>query len=210
MRILIADDHAIVRDGLKTLIGQLGPNVEVFEAASFTDVIALIDTVADLSLLVLDLHMPGMEPLAGLEAVRHRTSGRIAVLSADCDVKTIGTVLSAGVSGYIPKDLGIPAIISALKLVMAGETFVPSAILQATDRMAFSATITEARAADGFTARERDVLALLLDGLSNKGIARQLDLSEVTVKTHLGNAFRKLGVQNRVQAVRAWQRIGLK
>ncbi|MBI5165462.1 MAG: response regulator transcription factor [Magnetospirillum sp.] len=205
MKIAIVDDHAIVRDGLKSFIDQLGSVAEVHEGASFADAVSVAGRLPELDLLVLDLHMPDMEALAGLKAVRAVYAGPIAVLSMSEDIKTITSVMAEGVSGYLPKRLGIPAIVSALKLVLAGEVFVPSSAFSFPGAPAAAKREETPGADGGLTQREREVLALLAEGLSNKGIARRLALSEVTIKTHLGNVFRKLGVENRVQAVRRWQ-----
>lgn len=192
MRIMIADGHGLTRDCLRLVCQRLDPAVEVLDAPGFSEMMDVLKAAPDLSLLVVDLDMAAPGPLEGVDAIRRVWPGRLAVLSAFDDHTTIGTLLAKGVAGFIPKRLGLEAVSSALRLMLAGETFVPAVMLSVrkpTDR----ASLTD---------RERQVLDLLRDGLSNKGIARQLNLSEVTVKTHLSNAFRKLGVHNRVQAAR--------
>ncbi len=199
MRILIGDDHAVIRDCLRQVCQLFDAEVDVAEAASYREVLDRLAAGPDVALVILDLCMPGMGALDGLDAVRRAYGGRLAVLSAIEDRATVKAVLAKGVAGYIPKRLGLDAIGSALRLILAGETFVPALMLADPELGAGrhdSSTLT---------GREREVLALLRDGLSNKGIARQLNLSEVTVKTHLSNAFRKLGVHNRVQAARVEQ-----
>ena len=199
MRILIGDDHAVIRDCLRQVCQQFEADVGVLEAASYREVLDHLAAGPDVDLVILDLCMPGMGALDGLDAVRRAYGGRIAVISAIEDRGTVKAVLARGVAGYIPKRLGLEAIGSALRLTLAGETFVPSLML-ADPEIGASRHVSSS-----LTGREREVLALLRNGLSNKGIARQLNLSEVTVKTHLSNAFRKLGVHNRVQAARVEQ-----
>jgi DNA-binding NarL/FixJ family response regulator len=199
MRIAIGDDHAIIRDALKVFVRELGDDVEVMEAESYAAVLDLVRRCPDLALLVLDLCMPDMEPMAGLAAVRASYPGRIAVFSAMSEPKTISAALTAGADGYIPKRLGHEAMVSALRLILAGETFVPSLAWPRDDPWPFRSAAVRS----GLTRREGEVLDLVREGLSNKAIARRLNLSEVTVKSHIGSIFRKLGVHNRVQAARA-------
>lgn len=200
MRIAFADDHALIRDGLRPHLRQLGGDVELLEAETFGGIIEKVRKVeGDIDLCLLDLRMPDMDPMAGLEAVTEGFPAmKVAVLSSITDPRTIKEALDKGVSGYIPKRLPGDAIVSALRLVLAGERFVPSVVFGHRDHR-------RRDRGEDLTSRERHVMSLLREGMSNKGIARHLNISEVTVKTHLTHAFRKLDVQNRVQAARAWQ-----
>lgn len=199
MQIAFADDHALIRDGLRPFLRKLSDEVSLIEAETFGGVIERMEKSAiPTDLCILDLRMPDMDPMSGLDAVtRAFPNTRVAVLTSITDPRTVKEALSKGVCGYIPKRLSADAIMSALRLVMAGETFVPSLMLNGSSGAHRSG-------ADDLTSRERQVMALLRDGMSNKGIARRLNISEVTVKTHLTSAFRKLDVQNRVQAARIW------
>ncbi len=192
MRIVIGDDHGFIRDCLAQICRQFDGAVDILEAANYAEVVAIAATSAAVDLVTLDLCMPSLPPLEGLDLVRSRCSSRVVVISGIEDHGTIRAALSRGIAGYIPKRLGMGAIASALRLVMAGETFIPSLLFDQAEAVP--------RVVSNLTGREREVLALLRDGLSNKGIARRLNLSEVTIKTHLSSAFRKLGVSNRVQA----------
>lgn len=200
MRIVLADDHALVRDGLKPFLIQLADNVDLLEAETFGGVVDRVEKAdGAVDLCILDLRMPDMDPMTGLGAVTTKFPWlKVAVLSSITDPRTVKEALSKGARGFIPKKLGAESIVSALRLVLAGETFVPSLMLSSGDPRGSDR-------GDELTTRERHVMALLREGMSNKGIARQLNISEVTVKTHLTNAFRKLDVQNRVQAARVWQ-----
>ena len=191
MRVAIADPHPMIRVSLRATLRELADSVAIVEADTFGGTIEAVRRQPDLSLLVLGLAMPDMAPIRGLDAVCGHYRGRIAVVSAITERRPIREVLKRGVAGYIPKTLGVDAIKAALGLVLAGETFVPSALMD--DEIG--------RANDDvLTVRERQIVDLLGEGLSNKGIARRLEIAEVTVKTHMSSAFRKLGVGNRLQA----------
>lgn len=201
MRIAFADDHAIIRDGLRPFLRRLSDDVEFVEAETFGGLIEKMERAGgEADLCLLDLRMPDMDPMSGLEAVVAAfPTMKVAVLSSITDQRTIKEALGRGARGYIPKKLNAESILSALRLVLAGETFVPSLLFDGRE------TRGDHHHSDDLTNRERHVMALLREGMSNKGIARRLNISEVTVKTHLTNAFRKLDVQNRVQAARVWQ-----
>ncbi len=203
MRILLADDHVMVRDGLRPFLMQLADATEVFEADTFDEVLHTLDTVADIQLVLLDLRMPGMTMAHGLATIRERHPLiRVAVLSAVTERKQILEAMGLGAAGYIPKRLSAQAMLSALRLIIAGERYIPAAVLEESARQ----TLGNHREADpgerSLTTREREILELLREGLPNKLIARRLNVSEVTVKSHLCHVFRKLGVRNRVQAAR--------
>ncbi len=195
MRVAICDQHGVIRGGLREVLRQCAPEADVIEASSYDGALDILAKDGPFHLVVVEPAMPGMQPLDGLDAIRRLTSGLVVVLSGIEDCAIIRAVLARGLAGYIPKRLGMAAITSALRLVLAGETFVPSVVFHEPEQ-----TLSGIGAA--LTPRERTVLSLLRDGHSNKGIARQLNLSEVTIKSHLSNTFRKLGVHNRVQAAR--------
>lgn len=201
MRILIADDHDLVRDGLKPILMKLGPEVSILESSNFPDALELANQNSDIDLVVLDLRMPGMDGANGIAVFRqHHANMRVMIMSGYYRRRDVVDALHNGAVGFIPKTLGAEAMLSAFRLVLAGEKFIPSDLLPADgDR-------PEAHTSDAtlnqLTARERDVLGKLLEGLPNKGIARQLDIQEVTVKLHLRNVYRKLGAANRAHAVK--------
>lgn len=201
MRIILADDHVMVREGLRPFLERLSDDgVTVHEAGGLPEVLTLLGSVGKVDLLVLDLRMPGMDGLEGLRHVRQSYPDiPTVILSSMVDRDQMLETINLGAAGYIPKHLSGAAMISALKLVLSGERFLPSLLLtpDQPDQPANSGPI-----AGKLTPREREVLALLREGLPNKVIANRLNLSEVTVKSHLFSIFRKLGVQNRVQAAR--------
>ncbi|KJS41966.1 MAG: hypothetical protein VR70_04530 [Rhodospirillaceae bacterium BRH_c57] len=196
---MIADDHAMVRDGLRPFIASVADDVQVVEAASLDDVLAAAD-VAEPDILLLDLSMPGMEGAASVAALCERlVRTRVVVLSGDTASETVRGVLLSGACGFLPKTLHAETIVHALRLILSGGTYFPaSALAERKEPMARPPT-----GCGDLTAREREILAMIAQGATNKHIARALDLTEITVKTHLRNIFRKIGVQNRTQAA-AW------
>lgn len=198
MEILFADDHVMLREALRPFLLRLDQAAEVHEAGCMSEVLDHLEH-GEPSLVVLDLRMPGMNGVQGIKQVKERRpAAKCAILSAICEKRVALETIAAGADGFIPKQLSGGAMVSALQLIMAGETFLPSLILQGDDDTAVAPAMADLR----LTQRERDILDLLKDGLSNKGIANRLGVSDVTVKSHLGNAFRKLGVHSRMQAIR--------
>lgn len=205
MRIVLADDHVMLRDGLRPYLHQLEPGVEVLEAGTYPELFAVIEANAPVDLGLVDLRMPGMDGILGLQALRQRWPEMpVTVLSSMTDRKVILDALAAGAVGFIPKRLSAGAMLSALRLVLAGERFVPAMLLSAdcSEVQPRRSSEDDSDSGANLTQREKEILRLLRDGLPNKAIARQLNVSEVTVKSHLCHVFRKLGVQNRVQAAR--------
>lgn len=198
MEILFADDHVMVREALRPFLLRVDGCSEIHEAGSMAEVMSQLDRIRP-DLVVLDLKMPGMNGVGGVRQVKARNpAAKCAILSAVCDRRVALDAIAAGADGFIPKQLSGGAMVSALHLILAGETFIPSLVLQSSEPMTMSRSLE----GWGLTQRERDILGLLKDGLSNKGIANRLGVSDVTVKSHLGNAFRKLGIHNRMQAIR--------
>lgn len=197
MKIVFADDHVMLREALRPFLLRLNSSATIFEAGSLAETMGHLSSI-DPALVILDLMMPGMDGCHGItHVVKRRPKTKCVVLSAVSDRKTALAAITAGARGFIPKQMSGAAMVSALELILAGETFVPSLILNGSEEPA-----AIPQAVDGFTPREHEVMVLLKDGLSNKGIANRLNVSEVTVKTHLGKAFRKLGVHSRTQALR--------
>ena len=203
MRILVADDHVMVRDGLRPFLMQLGDGIELFEAGSFAEAVRTLEMVENIGLLLIDLRMPGLSAAHGLTTFRERHPlVRVVVLSSTIERKQIMEAMTLGAAGFIPKRLSAQAMLLALQLIIAGERYVPSALLEEPASPPAGLSPYAAPAERALTMREREILDLLREGLPNKEIAYRLNVSEVTVKSHLCNVFRKLGVQNRVQAAR--------
>ncbi|CAA7612021.1 putative Glycerol metabolism activator [Magnetospirillum sp. LM-5] len=208
MHILLADDHAMVRDGLVPFLERVGPDVTVIEAASLEEALTRCAGGSDLALAILDLYMPGMDRLAGLDRFKAAfPSVPVLILSGSTKPDDAFAAIEAGAAGYIPKTMRGETIIGVLRLVLSGEKYVPPFLFEHRDMVRSSAEQAEPTLPPGspialLTPRERDILNQIVDGAPNKVIARALDLQEVTVKAHLRNMFRKLGVANRTEAAR--------
>ncbi len=210
MRIILADDHSLVRDSLRQYISMLADDVVIDEASDLAEVMAHANGAQKPDLILLDLQMPGMNSVASIADVRKAFgSPPIVIISANADSTIIAGALKNGANGYIPKTMNGKSLVTALRLVLDGETYVPPALLNAKETRATAAALPgnePARYIPGglsrLSAREAAVLRLLISGKSNKEIARELDLQEVTVKVHLRNVYRKINATNRTDAVR--------
>lgn len=206
MRILLADDHAMVRDGLVPFLERLQPGATVIEAGSFPEARNAVRGNADVGLAILDLYMPGMNGLAGLTALREEFPALpIVILSGSTKPEDALQAIEHGACGFVPKTMRGETILGVLRLVLSGEKYIPPFLFDYRDSQPQPAT--QPAAAPGsplgqLTPRERDILEMIVDGAPNKVIARELNLQEVTVKAHLRNMFRKLNVANRTEAAR--------
>ena len=210
MRILIVDDHALFRQGLRFLLRDLDAELEISEAGDCAQAIALGAQPFDVVLL--DLHMPGVAGLAALEAVRQEfEASRIVVLSGEEDPRQIRRAIDAGAVGFIPKSATPEVLLGALRLVLADGIYLPTVALRGVDEPGApeSGGMTNDRLRETLSERQVDVLQKAVQGKANKVIARELGISEGTVKAHLSAAFRALGVHNRTEAVYAAARSGL-
>lgn len=210
VRILIVDDHDLFRKGLRHLLNGFDAELEIVEAADCDEAIALAGERFELVLL--DLHMPRIAGLDALQRVRPAfESSPIVVLSGEDDPRQVRRAIDAGAAGFIPKSSTPDVLRSALRLVLAGEVYLPAVALKGIDESASDAatTLTSGRFGEGLSERQVDVLHKAVQGKPNKVIARELGISEGTVKAHLSAAFRALGVHNRTEAVYAAARCGL-
>ena len=204
--IALADDHPIVRAALKgALEGGLPSGARFVEANDAASVLALVTREPGLDLLLMDLHMPGAEGTTTVRAIRERAPQLpVAVVSADEDPVRVAELLRLGVCGFIPKSDSANVIVNAVRLMLAGGTYVPPRLMNGGGVSMPADAPTGERL--GLTARQYDVLRLLAQGMSNKLIARELGITEGTVKVHLLAVFRVLDVRNRTAAVVAAQR----
>jgi two-component system nitrate/nitrite response regulator NarL len=207
MKLLIIDDHSIVRAGLAALLREPGVAIEVVQAATAAEGLTQIAAHGDLDAVFLDLNMPGEDGLAALDTIGKRHPELpVILLSSSEDPADVRRALAAGALGYLPKSSSPQTMMSVLRLVLAGEVYVPPLLLK--EEAAPHNGKANARA-DALTDRQADVLRLLARGLSNKEIGRELLVSERTVKAHMTAVFKSLGVVNRAQAVEAARRAGL-
>ncbi len=194
---LIADDHAVSRRGVATLISHALNIPIVLEAE---DLAGAMTHVVDerLVLAIVDLKMPGMTGPGDIAQIRQaRPDLPLAVMSGSDDRNDMLTCLAAGVHGYILKSADEDEIVAALKQIMSGQIYVPPALAESKSR-----SPEKPAPPPTLTPRQHDVLDLLKQGKTNKEIARELDLSESTVKIHIAGLFRALGVRNRVEAAK--------
>ena len=206
MKVLVVDDHTLVRQGLAALLRDHGAATEVVHAGDVAQALAVVATRTDLDAVLLDLRMPGIDGLTATgEIGRRRPELPVLVLSSSEDPEDVRQALERGALGYVPKSASPEVLISAVRMVMAGEIYVPSQMLQgeAPARKADRGPLLE------LTPRQGEVLEALASGLSNKQIGRKFNLSEKTVKAHVGAIFRTLAVTNRTQAANAAQAAGL-
>jgi DNA-binding NarL/FixJ family response regulator len=213
MKILVADDHALFREGLVHVLASMADDVTVIQASDFAEALRLAAEEEGFDLALIDLSMPGMEPYEGLRALRQQAPDLpIVVVSALDDRHHILKSIDSGARGFIPKSLGSRVLVGALGLVLAGGVYLPPAVIGRDgldDADSPAASLSPSRADIRLTPRQRDVLVLLTKGLSNKEIARRLHLAEGTVKLHLAAILKTLDVTNRVQAAVKAAALGL-
>jgi two-component system, NarL family, nitrate/nitrite response regulator NarL len=198
MRILLADDHHLVREAIATYLTRAAPDISCVEAADFPQVRERLAADSSFDLIILDYRMPGMNGLGGLDEVKSRLpDARVAIMSGVMDADDAERALERGAAGVIMKNLRGTALLTALRLMAAGETYVPAAVLNALPGRHVSRP-----SFDNLTPREMDCIEQLVRGSPNREIAACLAIAEVTVKLHLNSAFKKMGARNRSDAVR--------
>ncbi len=216
MRILIADDHRLIVEGVKLKLAELDSDIEFSVAMSMDELRHVIRNEPPPDLALIDLAMPGTHGCDHVAEIIERLPGvPVMVLSGAEDSTLIKELLAMGVAGFIPKSYSPDVMLSAVRLVLSGGVYVPPMMLQESAAtggnpvMLSSETIAsmEDRLRKLLTERQIDVLRLLSLGKPNKLIARDLGISEGTVKIHLAAIFRALNVRNRVEAVVASRRI---
>jgi DNA-binding NarL/FixJ family response regulator len=199
-RVLIADDHPMVRDGLRTVIAVAFDQCELFEASSIDEATAIVEREGDFDLVMLDLNMPGTTGFSGLTAMRDRfPSLPIVIVSAAQERGLARLAIAAGAAGFIPKSLRRSAIVDALKTILSGDIFVPE--VEEGDEAADAETADILARIASLTPQQKVVLRLVVEGKLNKQIAYELDVSMTTVKAHVSAILSKLHVFSRTQAV---------
>jgi DNA-binding NarL/FixJ family response regulator len=224
LKILVVDDHLLVREGLKEVLKQLDPGVQIFEAPNAAGAFHLAEAHADLDLILLDLALPDASGFNALQSFRRNHSGiPVVVLSASTEPSDAVRCVKGGAAGFIPKSSTAGVLLGAVRLVLSGGVYLPPEAVLAQrgygegsakplahlDAAGTARTQIDA-AAFGLTDRQSQVLALLIQGKSNKEIGRALDLAEQTVKTHISGVLRALNVTSRAQAIVAVAQLGIK
>jgi NarL family two-component system response regulator LiaR len=207
IRVLIADDHAVVRRGLRTFL-ELQDEIEVVGEAEDGEQALTEAARLDPDVILLDLVMPRVDGIAALQGLRERSPrSRVIVLTTFLDDDKLLPAVRAGAAGYLLKDVGPKELVGAIRTVHSGQALLhPAAAARVMAELVESG---RPRPAELLTPREAEVLALIARGRSNKVIARELGVSEKTVKTHVSNLLGKLGVTDRTQAALYAVREGL-
>lgn len=190
MRVLVADDHDLVRETIAAFLQSEGMS-EVHTAATLDQAIAVTEEMGSFDLVLLDYNMPGMNGISGLSRMIEANDGRpVALLSGTAPRAIVQQAIDAGAAGFVPKTLASRSMVNAVKFMALGEIFAPFNFLKE-DAVTGKSRLSK---------RELDVLAGICEGKSNKEIARDHDLQEVTIKLHVKTLCRKLGARNRTQA----------
>ena len=198
MKILVIDDHPLIVDALVQLLPQLDPGLAVLSAGDPTQAMEVLDNEPDIALVLLDLSLPGARGLDFLADLKLDYPGvPIAVLSATHDRATVLAALGAGAQGFIPKSANAEKLLDAIRFVLDGGVYLP---IDTPDMPATDGVHIESGAL-GLTARQTDVLKLLVQGKPNKLICRDLTLSEGTVKVHVSAILKALRVHTRTEAI---------
>ncbi len=206
INILLIDDHPLYRKALEPVIHTLAEVVNLFEAASISQAIALIENQAPFSLVLLDLTLPDSDGLQSLIPICQLLPDTPVVIISACENRQmIINALKAGARGYIPKSADSAIIENALALVLNGEIYIPSAMLDGASDL----TLIEQGEVTALTGRQGEVLKLLAQGYSNKQIGRTLEIAETTVRVHVSDILQQLHVHNRTGAVIKAQQLGL-
>ena len=212
MKLILADDHTLFRNGLATLLESHVPDSDVWECDSLDGALAAAQAHPDADVVLLDLFMPGMDGVEGIRrfAMRHPALPLVVLTGAD-GPDHIQNVLSAGASGFIPKTSTPEVMLSAIRLVLSGGTYVPPEVLSRASGGEHSRAQPAPRqySPAPLTGRQMAVLRLLAAGKPNKAICRELGIEEGTVKTHIATIFRVLDVVNRTEAAKVAREQGL-
>ena len=214
MKFLLVDDHALIREAVRGVLKELDDGATIFEASRWSEAARLLGEHPDLALVLLDLGLPDRDGFAALEEARtHHPKIPIVILSASCARDHVVKALDLGAVGFIPKSGEREVMLSALRLVFSGGVYIPPEILSRSETPPGLAPPSAAPGrrpegpapaspADlGLTARQVDVLALMMRGKSNKAICRILNLAEPTVKNHVTAILKALKASNRTEAV---------
>ena len=206
-RLVVVDDHPLFREALSGSIKSRLPDCEVDAVASFDRLQRLLSDRADIDLVLLDLHLPDSHGLSGLAWLRgNYPAVPVILISAHDEPDVIRRALADGAAGFLSKSAESDVIIEAIGQVMAGETWIPEGL----DTSGAGSDENElARRVGELTPQQYRILCMLGEGLLNKQIAWELEITEATVKAHMTAIMRKLGVHNRTQAVTLFNRLGV-
>lgn len=213
MRVLLADDHWFLYESMARLLDEEVPGSEVVWVNNFDDALKVVGEDRTFDLVLLDLNMPGMaiggrDKFVCLDQIKMAIPDKpVAIISSEEEESVVKNALSKGAAGYIPKSLARNSLVAAMQLLVSGMTFSPRPVIQKTSS-ALSGPHAQALQKTGqksasLSAREEEVLSLIVQGLSNKAIADRLGVKEVTVKEHVGAILKKRGAKNRLEIIAA-------
>lgn len=208
-RVLIVDDHSLVRDGLRTILAVSFPECDILEADSFEEALDNLQRADEIDLVLLDLNIPDVNRLSGLKQLRADfPSTPVVMVTGVTDPIIMRDALAAGAAGFVPKSLSRQAIVDALCQILSGEIFLPDIEPDASDDARMKEDDEIRARIDSLTPQQRIVLGYLVAGLLNKQIAHELSVSMTTVKAHVSAILQKMHVFSRTQAVILANRIG--
>jgi len=215
LQVLLADDHALFRDGMRYVLQQLSDQVDVICAGNFAETLKQVETHPGLDLALMDLNMPGSDGVSSIRIFHHHFPDvPLVVISGSDQRSEIEWVMEYGAMGFISKMSSAKEMVSALKVVLGGDIYFPPQLLIAEEPV-LSQGETEIDNGNqhinkhGLTKRQMETLQYLAEGLSNKEIALKMNLAEGTVKVHIAGAYQILQVSSRLDAVRKAQKLGL-
>lgn len=215
IKVLMADDHALFRDGMRYVLQQLADEVEILDSGNFQDALQLARDHSDIDLALLDLNMPGSDGVPSV-LLFHRSFPHIplVVVSGSDQRDDIESVMESGAMGFISKMSSSKIMLSALRMVLDGGVYLPPQLLQqvvnTVDQGEESVVSKRTQRANkfGLTARQLEVLQYLAAGLANKEISQKMNLAEGTVKIHTAAVYQALHVNSRLEAVSTARRLG--
>lgn len=213
MNILLADDHSMVRTGLKLLLSRLYSEAVISEAGDYRQTIKCMDD-GNFQLIIVDRNMPFDDDGNSLQLLcRSAGDTPVIVLSASEDPGHIREAINSGAKGYLPKNTNESVLFSAIQLVLSGGTYLPMASMNSVgENHAYAPDENQAVGNEEtivLTPRQLDILGSMATGKTNKEIARECDISPATVRTHINAIFRQLSVSNRTEAVHVAAKLGL-
>jgi len=206
IHVLIADDHLVVREGLRTILEVAGDIELVGEATDGAEAVRLAGELAP-DVVLMDLRMPNVDGIEAIRQIKARYPDvEVVILTTYDDYDDIVQGLRAGARGYLLKDSGREALFDAIRAAARGESLLPSAVIE---KVVAHLSEPQATKTEALSEREREVLVFLAQGAANKEIAHRLHITERTVKAHVTSIFNKLGVNSRAEAVAVAMRTGL-
>lgn len=204
MKVLVVDDHALIREALHSVLKQLNRDAVIFEASNSQQAMCIVEEHPDISFILLDINLPDRDGFSVLRELRERYATiAIVILSSSDDQDTVKRAFKLGALGFIPKTTEREVILNAIKLVFSGGVYIPSQMLEETrsPRLIHEPAGRDSFKGIGLTDRQIEVLALLMKGRSNKVIAKTLNMAVPTVKNHITAVLKALGVASRTEAI---------